>query len=432
MLQRLGFPEVGPHRRFVSAMGIDALGSGIWMPLSMLYFLHQTSLSLVQLGLAMTVANTSVIPVVPLIGSLVDRVGPRWVMQIGNAGAAGAFVLYPFAHSLVSVTVLVFAATLTRSAFWSALGPMVTQITERGEREIWFGFLQAMRNAGYGVGGVLAALALTVGSSAAYECVVFVNAGSYVAAFSLMLGVRGGGRPTAEAHEERAPGGPWVAFRDPAYRILIAVNFCYALTQATLNVAMPVYFVDSLSLPGWVPGAVFVTNTLMIGLGQGLVVRRMTGVVRGRVLHVAVAFSAVSFVVLYAADAVSVTAGVVVVSVGAVVYTLGELTGGPVVSALSAEAAPAVGRGRYMAATQLARVTSYAVGPLLFAALLDRGPLAMWGGTLVLCVVWAGLVVVLSGRMPLVRERVTNVADAVPVEEVALQPDASARTSTTP
>ena len=129
MLQRLGFPDVGPHRRFVSALGIDALGSGIWMPLSMLYFLHQTSLSLVQLGLAMTIANTAVMPVVPVLGSLVDRFGPKRMMQLGNAGAAAAFVLYPFAHSVAVVTVLVFAASLTRSAFWGALGPMVTSIT---------------------------------------------------------------------------------------------------------------------------------------------------------------------------------------------------------------------------------------------------------------------------------------------------------------
>jgi MFS family permease len=136
MLERLGFPDVGPHRRFVSALAIDALGSGVWMPLSMLYFLHQTSLSLVELGLAMTIANTAVIPVVPVIGSLVDRLGPRVVMQVGNAGAAAAFVLYPFAHSLVTVTVLVFFATGTRQAFWGALGPMVTQITRPGEREL--------------------------------------------------------------------------------------------------------------------------------------------------------------------------------------------------------------------------------------------------------------------------------------------------------
>ena len=90
MLQRLGFPDVGPHRRFVSALAIDALGSGIWMPLSMLYFLHQTSLTLVQLGLAMTIANTVAFVIVPFVGSLVDRVGPKAVMQVANAGAAGA------------------------------------------------------------------------------------------------------------------------------------------------------------------------------------------------------------------------------------------------------------------------------------------------------------------------------------------------------
>ena len=60
MLQRLGFPDVGRHRRFVSALGIDALGGGIWMPLSMLYFLRQTDLSLVELGLVMTIANLAV------------------------------------------------------------------------------------------------------------------------------------------------------------------------------------------------------------------------------------------------------------------------------------------------------------------------------------------------------------------------------------
>ena len=331
MLQRLGFPDVGPHRRFVGALAIDAVGSGIWMPLSLLYFLHQTSLSLVQLGAAMTIANVAVMPVVPVIGSLVDRFGPKVVMQAGNAGAAVAFVLYPFAHSLAAVAVLVFAAAATRFAFWGALGPMVTQITEKGERELWFGFLQAMRNAGYGVGGILAAVALTVGSGAAFQSVVLLNAASYVLAFLLMIGVAGG-RAVAEG-EERAGGsnrGWWVAFADRGYRWLIVVIFFYALAETTLNVAMPVYFVVTLDLPGWVPGTVFVINTVMIGVGQGLVVRAMTGRTRRRVLHTAIVFTVVSFVMLYAAGALTVASGVVVVLVGAVVYTLGEMTAGPV------------------------------------------------------------------------------------------------------
>ncbi len=414
MLQRLGFPDVGPHRRFVSALAIDAVGSGVWMPLSILYFLHQTSLSLVQVGLAMTLANLVVMPAVPLIGSLVDRFGPRLVMQAGNAGAAVAFALYPFAHSMLTVTVLIFAASATRFGFWGALGPMITQITQRGEREIWFGFLQAMRNAGYGVGGILAAVALTIGSDAAYQSVVLVNAASYVLAFVLMLGVAGGGRPVVSEETSQAglTSGWWAAFADRGYRWLIVVIFCYALAETTLNVAMPVYFVTTLGLPGWLPGTVFVINTVMIGVGQGLVVRSMTGTSRRLVLHRAIVFTAVSFAMLYAAGALSVTVGVVVVLVGAFVYTLGEMTAGPVVAALSAEAPPPDQRGRFMAATQLAWGASGVVGPLLYTFLLHLGSLPMWGGGLALCLLWALTVEVMVGRMPLARQVVTNVAEA--------------------
>ena len=296
MLQRLGFPDVGPHRRFVVALALDAVGSGIWMPLSMLYFLHQTSLGLVRLGLAMTIANTLVIPLVPYLGALVDRFGPkrrdassatparRW--RSCSTRSPTPWWPSPCWSS---------RASLTRTAFWSALGPMVTQITEPGERELWFGFLQAMRNAGFGVGGVLAAIALTIGSDAAYQSVVLGNAVSYVAAFALMLGVAGGAR-VAAARADRSS--PWVAFGDRSYRVLVAVILCYALTGTILSIAMPVYFVDGLALPGWVPGTVFVINTVMIGVGQGLVVRPMTGVVRRRVLQAAVVFTAVSFVLL--------------------------------------------------------------------------------------------------------------------------------------
>jgi MFS family permease len=411
VLQRLGFPDVGPHRRFVSALAIDAVGSGVWMPLSMLYFLHQTSLTLVQLGLAMTIANLAVIPVVPMIGTLVDRVGPKVVMQIGNAGAAVSFALYPFAHTMLPVTVLVFAASVTRSGFWSALGPMVTQITRTGEREIWFGFLQAMRNAGYGVGGVLAAVALTVGSTAAYQSVVMLNAASYVLAFALMLGVAGGSRPVRDPDVVEDDVRWWVGFADRGYRALLGVILCYALAEMTLNVAMPVYFVDTVGLPGWVPGAVFVINTVMIGVGQGLVVRAMTGAVRRRVMQAAIVFTAVSFAMFYAADALSIGTAVALVLVAAVVYTLGEMTAGPVVTALAAEAPPPHQRGRYMSSMQLAWSTSSAVAPLLYSALLSRGAPALWGGALVLCLAWALLVEALAVRMPLAGRPVTNVAE---------------------
>jgi MFS family permease len=243
--------------------------------------------------------------------------------------------------------------------------------------------------------------------------VVLANAASYVLAFVLMLGVTGGRAVAGDDSGDRARGW-WVAFADRGYRTLIAVIFCYAMTMMTLNISMPVYFVDSLGLPGWMPGTVFVINTVMIGLGQGLVVRRMTGHARRRVLQAAVAFTAAAFALFIAADGLGVTAGVALVLVAAMVYTLGELTGGPVVSALSAETPPPEQRGRYMAASQLAWSTSAAISPLLYSALLDRGSVAAWGGPLVICLVWLGLIEVLARRVPQVTRPVTNVAEPEP------------------
>ena len=62
MLRRLGFPDLGRHRRFVTALGIDAVGSGVWTPVSLLYFLSQTDLSLVHVGLALSVGSLAAVP----------------------------------------------------------------------------------------------------------------------------------------------------------------------------------------------------------------------------------------------------------------------------------------------------------------------------------------------------------------------------------
>jgi len=73
VLSRLGFPAIGRHRLFVTAIGIDALGSGVWMPLSVLYFVRVTDLSLVYVGVALSIAAALSFPLALVIGSLVAR-----------------------------------------------------------------------------------------------------------------------------------------------------------------------------------------------------------------------------------------------------------------------------------------------------------------------------------------------------------------------
>ena len=140
-----------------------------------------------------------------------------------------------------------------------------------------------------------------------------------------------------------------------------------------LNFALPVYAVTVLGLPGWVTGAVFTINTVMVGFGQGLVVRGLTGHRRWRVLLLTNVVFAASFLVMLGANGSSVVLATVVMLVGSIVYTFGELLGGPVLGALGAEAAPDHLRGRYLSLIQLAWTISGTIAPVAFAWLLDRG-----------------------------------------------------------
>lgn len=408
---KLGFPSLGHHRRFVTAIAIDAVGSGVFMPVSMLYFLVTTDLSLVQIGAAISIASAASIPAGPLLGGLVDRLGAKQVLLAGNALQAVGFLAYLVTESFLGLILWTVVVSVGRTAFWGSYGNIVAVISRPGEREKWFGFLGALRNVGFAVGGLLSGVAITIGTDAAYFSVVLVNALSYVVAFVLLLAV-----PATQAAGHRSPEGAWrTVLGNGPYRVLWLVQLAYSTAMMVLNFAIPVYAVTVLGLDGWVTGAVFTVNTVMVGFGQGLVVRGMTGHRRWRVLALTHLVFAASFLVLLGAGALPVALATVVLLTGSVVYTVGEMLGGPVLGALGAEAAPDHLRGRYLAFLQLAWTISGAVTPVAFAWLLDRGESPIWLALTGVSVVGALLALHLGRVLPEAAQRVTDRA----VEETA-------------
>ena len=402
---RLGFPPIGEHRRFVTAIAVDALGSGVFMPLTMLYFLAVTPLSLVQIGLAISIASAVSLPAGPMLGAIVDRLGAKQVLLAGNVLQAVGFFAYLVTESFATVLLWTIVVTIGRTAFWGSYGNIVTAISAPGERERWFGFLGALRNVGFAVGGLASGVAVSIGTDLAFQAVVAVNAASYLLALWLLLAVPD---PRPGGGHAQLPGSWGTVLRDRPYLLLVAAQVGYSVPMMVLNFALPVYAVTVLGLPGWITGAIFVINCAMIGFGQGLVVNAMTGHVRYRLLLLTQLFFAASYVVFLGASAVSVALGTVVMLVGTFVYTLAELTGGPVLSATAAEAAPDHLRGRYLSMTQLAWNVSSTITPVTFAWLLERGAAPIWWAMLGVSVVF----VLVSWRVGLVlpqaAERVTN------------------------
>ena len=296
------------------------------------------------------------------------------MLLAGNVLQGVGFVAYLFSDSFVAVTVWTVVVTVGRTAFWGSYGNIVAAISVPGEREKWFGFLGALRNVGFALGGLVSGLAITIGTQTAYAAVVIANAVSYAVAFVLLLAV-----PATERGEHGPQPGSWATvLRDRPYRVLWFAQFAYSMSMMVLNFAMPVYATTVLGLPGWVTGAVFTINTIMVGFGQGLVVRRddrpgpladpgagqpvLRGVVRGDARRHAP----------WARGGRGRRAG----RLGGLHARRADRWPGD--RGAGAEAAPDHLRGRYLSLIQLAWNVSGTVAPVTFAWLLDRGATPLW------------------------------------------------------
>lgn len=154
---------IARHGRFVAAIVIDSLGTGVFVPVSMLYFLATTSLTLVQIGAALTTAGLLALPAGPLVGGLVDRYGAKPVLQAANLAQALGFAGYIVVGQTWQIAICAWLNSAGRAVFFSCYGVTVTALAAPGQRERWFGLLGSVRNLGYALGGLLSAVAVSIG-----------------------------------------------------------------------------------------------------------------------------------------------------------------------------------------------------------------------------------------------------------------------------
>jgi len=184
-MSRWGLPEVRGNGKLLTAAAIDSTGSGLFFAFHVIYFMETTSLSLLQVGAALTLAQLLALPAPTLIGPLVDRFGPRLVAVVGNLICATGFVGFLLADQFWQVALASLVVQVGVNCYWTSSGALIALAAAESERTRWFGLIQALRNAGVALGGALAALAVGVGGVGWLQWLVIANAASYVVAASL-------------------------------------------------------------------------------------------------------------------------------------------------------------------------------------------------------------------------------------------------------
>src|SRR5580704_12768119 len=211
----------------VGALFIDAVGTGMFLPFSLLFFQATTPLPLARIGLGLSVAALVRIPVTIVAGPLTDRFGPRTAVIASQLLQAAGFAGYLFVHGFWQLVAAAVLVQIGNSIFWVAYAPLIFAIAAEGEREHWFALATALRTAGLAAGGVVAGAAVTVGGHGGYVDVAAANGASFILAAFLSARVRTGTatpRRGAEAEAGSGPGSRKPMLHDHAFLGFVAIN----------------------------------------------------------------------------------------------------------------------------------------------------------------------------------------------------------------
>jgi MFS family permease len=330
------------------ALGVDNAGSGFFLPLTLIYVTRVVGLPLSTAGPTVAAGTLAGLLVPPLAGPLVDRLGPRPVVitsQLVQAAGAGVFLV---ADGVVTVAVATVALAAGQQLFYSSLFALISDVAGDGPKDHPFAVVAMVRAGCFGAGGLAAGVLLAAAGAAGLRAAVAVNAASFLVCALLLAALV---RP---AHHP-VPDGRTVRLRaDRKFLSLIGITGLVALSVDFYLVGMPVFVLDVLGGPAWLPGALLALSTTANATCGTLALRATRGISRiaamiaGAVLVVVWCAACVAALAVPAGWLAPVLLAVALVAAGS------TLLFGTRANALAVELAPAAARGRYLAMFQYA------------------------------------------------------------------------------
>ncbi len=371
----LGLPEIRGTYGFLLVLIIDAFGSGLFIPLSILYFQVTAGFPLPVIGLTLTTATVCTLPTTLVTGSLVDRFGARRVTATSQIIQAVGLLGYLIVHTVPILFLMALLVTAGTRMFYAAHTVLIVEISSPHQRDRWYGFVGAIRNMGLGVGGFLAGLVLATNNPVIYHVLISVSSACYLVAGSLLLRMA---EPKHERIEQRTKARYGVVLRDHMFLGFLISSVSFPLCALMLGIALPVYVTEALHAPAWIVGPLLVLTSLLIIGCQTFIVRLLEPHRRTRAIVSAALIWCGSCSLFALALIIPRPFIIPYIFLAVILYTLASLLYTPTASALIADLGPIALRGRYLATYEFSWGIAGALTPALFTILYAMTPALPW------------------------------------------------------
>ncbi|MER5546552.1 MFS transporter [Streptomyces sp. NPDC002589] len=374
-------------RRMLLITFVDRIGNGLWASVSVLYFTYVSGLSIAQVGTLAAISGAVGIVGAPLGGRIADRYPlTRILIALQLLRGFATFGLLATDHYLPLLAISAVGSLGDRAS--SVLTKLYATRIAGPDRVRYQAVNRTASNAGWALGGLAAAAALSLGTTTAYRCLIVGDGLSFLAIALLTLTCAE--PPSSSRIAARSgttvrtavPASPW---RDRLYLAFVATETVLFLDDSVFQIGLPLWIAHSEGVPhGLAPLLLVLNNVMVVALQMPLARYGTTSAAARKLLVPLSAASAAGGITM----ALSATGGtlqaICLLTASAALFTLAEMLHAVVSWELSVALAPDTAQGAYLGVHGLAQSGQRSLGPFAVTAAIATGPLGwtVFGATI--------------------------------------------------
>jgi len=401
-----------PARIVIAGDAVAALGTGLILPLTLIYLHQVCDIRLPVVGVLLAMQAAIGLVAVPFAGALMDRIGARTVLAgalvvqaVGSAGLAWTH------NALTAIPVMVIFGASTAPRFPAFMTLLAGLSPRPDEQQRAFAVNFTVLNAGIGIGGGIGAAVASVHHPGSFQ-VMFLGNAVCCLLFTVVLIYLPDIRPAHSPDAARA-GYREVLANRPLRAVVIATLVLAFTGYAALDSGLPAFATVEAHAGVRVVALALTVNTALIVMAQLVVLRLVRGLRRSRALAMIGLIWSVSWAIFGLAGlGLPHTARIACILGFAALFGLGETFMAPTISPLVNSLADDQTRGRANALSTGAYSLAFVVSPTISTGLIAAGLAGLWIGLLCAgCLATVGIGFSLGRRLTAEQDRVEAAPD---------------------
>ena len=324
-----------PVRRMLLGITLSALGNGLVLPFAFVYLHSIRHISTSMAGLIFSYGAVISLLVAPMVGTLIDRWGPKPILMVSLVVSAIGYSSFSLIKTVPQAFLIMTICAIGQSAMWPSQVALNTELTPDHLRERIYGSQFALLNLGLGLGGMFASLIVSLEKPQTFETLYIGDGLSFLVYLAVVLSLRDTGRRTKEQREIHAKlEGGWIdVIRDRTFfKVwLVALFAIFSQLQPTRSWV----YVIATTVAGVRPSRLawaYAVNTAVIAIFQLWVIKKLEKLPRAKGLALAAGFWALAWAVLAIAG-IAKEFAVPAIILCQFIFALGEMVWSPIMPA---------------------------------------------------------------------------------------------------